>query len=103
MTPQRPLGVFPTFAGAEQVVDRLSDKGFLVEHVRILGNGLRSAGYVIGRLTTNRGAQASAASGAWFGPLFGMFSTGPNWLIVLLGSTAVGTLRWGIPGPRGVR
>ena len=43
MTPQRLLGVFPTFAGAEQVVDRLSGKGFLVEHVRILGNGLRSA------------------------------------------------------------
>lgn len=96
--PQHLLGVFPTYAGAEEVVDRLSDKGFLVEHMRIVGNGLRSVEYVTGRMTTRRAAQAGAASGAWFGMLFGllfgMFSTGTSWLVVLLASTTVGAA-WG--------
>lgn len=96
--PQHLLGEFPTYAGAEQVVDRLSDNGFPVEHARIVGTGLRSVEYVTGRLTTGRAASAGAASGAWFGLLLGfligLFSDGSAWLGVLLGSTAIGAV-WG--------
>lgn len=96
--PQHLLGQFPTYAGAERVVDKLSDSGFPVEHVRIVGNGLRTVEYVTGRMTTGRAALAGAASGAWFGLLFGLliglFTTGPAWFGVLVGSTLIGAF-WG--------
>lgn len=34
--PQHVLATFPTYIGAEQLVDRLSDQGFPVEHARII-------------------------------------------------------------------
>ncbi|HSP36176.1 MAG TPA: general stress protein [Frankiaceae bacterium] len=96
--PQHLLGSFPTYAGAEQLVERLSERGFPVEHSRIVGNGLRTVEYVTGRMTDGRAALAGSASGAWFGLLFGLllglFSNGSAWLIVLVGSTAIGAL-WG--------
>jgi len=96
--PQHLLAEFPTYAGAEQLVDKLSDKGFPVEHVRIVGTGLRTVEQVTGRLTTGRAALAGAASGAWFGVLIGLllglFTTGPAILGILLGAAALGAV-WG--------
>ncbi|MBA3744610.1 general stress protein [Sporichthya sp.] len=93
------LGEFPTYAGAEEVIDRLSDNGFPVEHSRIVGNGLHTMEYVTGRLTSKGAALAGAATGAWFGLfiglLLGMFSTGSAWLAVLFGSSALGALWMG--------
>jgi hypothetical protein len=92
--PQRLLGEFPTYAGAEQLVDQLSDKGFAVEHCRIVGSGLRSVEYVTGRLNRAQAAVAGASSGAWFGLLIGlllgMFSDSSSWLAVVLVSTGLG-------------
>ena len=100
--PQRLLGEFGTYAGAEQVIDRLSDDGFPVEHSRIVGNNLRSVEQVTGRLTSTQAALAGAATGAWLGLLFGllvgMFSTGSTWLGVLVGSTAMGAVWMGLFG-----
>src|SRR3978361_760735 len=97
-SPQHLLASFPTYAGAEQVVDQLSDRGFPVEHTRIVGNGLRTVEYVTGRITSNRAAVAGSASGAWFGLFFGLllglFSNGSAWFLVRIGSTAIGAL-WG--------
>lgn len=95
---QHLLGHFPTYAGAEQLVDLLSDSGFPVERSRIVGTGLRTVEYVTGRLTTTQAAQAGAASGAWFGLLIGlllgMFSDGSTFLVTLLGCALLGAL-WG--------
>ena len=92
------LGEFPTYAGAEGLVDALSDKGFPVEHLRIVGNGLRTVEHVTGRLTTGRSALAGAASGAWFGLLIGLllglFVEGNGWLSLLLVGAALGAV-WG--------
>jgi hypothetical protein len=92
------LASFPTYAGAEQVVDRLADSGFPVEHSRIVGNGLRTVEYVTGRVTSKGAAMAGSASGAWFGLFFGLllglFSNGSAWFVVLVGSTVIGAL-WG--------
>jgi len=92
--PQHLLGRFPTYAGAERLVDQLSDRGFPVVHLRIVGNGLRTVEHVTGRMTAGRAAAAGAASGAWFGLLFGLllglFSPDSAWLSVLLGSTLIG-------------
>ena len=92
------LGQFPTYAGAERLVDTLSDKGFPVQHLRIVGHGLRTVEHVTGRLTTGRAALAGAVGGAWFGVLvgllLGLFVDGSSWLNLLLVGAALGAV-WG--------
>ena len=101
-TPQHQLAAFPTYAGAESLVDTLSDRGFPVEHVRIVGNGLRSVEYVTGRLTNGRAALAGAASGAWLGLLVGLllsaFSDDSSGFGVVLGSAVFGALWFALFG-----
>ncbi len=100
--PQHLLATFPTYAGAEQLVDKLSDNAFPVEHVRIVGNGLRSVEYVTGRLTSGRAALAGAATGAWIGLLIGilinLFSAGSTSFANVLGSVIIGAFWWALFG-----
>ncbi|MGH8959073.1 MAG: general stress protein [Acidimicrobiia bacterium] len=95
---QERLASFATYAEAQRLVDRMSDEGFPVERVRIVGQGVRSIEQVTGRLTKGRAALAGAASGAWLGLLigllFGIFAVGPFWLWAMLISAALGAL-WG--------
>lgn len=99
-TPDGPrvLAQFTSYPDAQRLVDRLSDDGFPVEHVRIVGNGIHSVEQVTGRLTKGRAALAGAASGAWFGLfiglLFALFAIGLGWLTIVLGTTLFGAL-WG--------
>ncbi len=92
------LGEFRDYAQAQQLVDRLSDAGFPIAHVRIVGTGIHTVEQVTGRLTKGSAALAGAASGAWLGLfiglLFGLFTVGPAWLTVLLGSVLIGVF-WG--------
>lgn len=94
----RTLREFDTYEEAQQLVDRLSDVGFPVERVRIVGTGIRSVEQVTGRMTKGRAAAAGAAAGAWFGLLIGLlvgvFTIGPAWLPLLLGSLVIGAF-WG--------
>lgn len=57
-----------------------------VEHVRIVGDGVRTVENVTGRMTKGKAALTGAASGAWFGALIGLlfalFAVGPLWLWV---------------------
>ena len=53
----------PDLRGGPAPVDRLSDDGFPVEHVRIVGTGLHSVEQVTGRLTKGRAALGGAAAG----------------------------------------
>lgn len=96
--PTATLREFPTYEEAQALVDRLSDVGFPVERVRIVGTGIHSVEQVTGRLTKARAAGAGAATGAWFGLLIGLlfavFAIGPAGLAVLVSSLVVGTL-WG--------
>ena len=100
--PQRQVAMTPTYAGAEEIVDRLADRGFPVEHCRIVGNDLRSVEYVTGRLTRGQAALAGASSGAWFGMLIGLllglFTHDSAWFAVVAGSTAIGAAWMGIFG-----
>ncbi|HZC73267.1 MAG TPA: general stress protein [Jatrophihabitans sp.] len=88
---------YDDYADAQRAVDRLSDGGFPVEHLDIIGSDLRLVERVTGRLTKGRAAAAGAASGAWFGLLIGlllaMFATGP-WLGLLVAGAALGAT-WG--------
>lgn len=67
------IATFSDYADAQQVVDRLSDLQFPVEHAVIVGADLRMVEQVLGRLTMWRAALGGAASGAWFGLLIGVF------------------------------
>ena len=63
-------------------MDWLSDQGFAVERLAIVGKGLRSVEQVAGRMTAGRGALIGAGQGsligAFFALLFGIFFTGPD-------------------------
>ncbi len=96
--PQHLVASFPSYADAQDLVDRMSDEGFPVEHVRIIGDNVRTVEQVTGRMTRGKAAMAGAASGAWFGLLIGLllglFAVGPGWLWLVLVSLLFGTV-WG--------
>jgi len=68
-----------SYEAAERAVDWLSDQSFPVEHVRIVGTGLRYVEQVSGRLTTGRAALVGIGQGAtlglFWGLLFSLFFT----------------------------
>lgn len=66
------LGSYAQYEQAQAVVDHLSDSGFPVETVTIVGADLRLVEQVTGRLTRGKAALAGAASTAWLGLLFGL-------------------------------
>ena len=67
------LGSYPDYTQAQAVVDHLSDHGFPVETVSIVGADLRLVERVTGRLTRGKAAAAGALSTGWLGVLFGLF------------------------------
>lgn len=99
-TNQRVVASFDNYAAAQDLVDRMSDGGFPVEHVRIVGDDLRTVERVTGRMTTGKAALAGASGGAWIGALIGLlfllFAVGPflMWIWVLVLPIIFGAL-WG--------
>src|ERR687884_697915 len=89
---------YDDYESAQRAVDRLSDDGFPVEHLDIVGSDLRLVERVTGRLTKGRAAAAGAASGAWtgllVGLLLGLFVNSISWLGVVLTAIALGAV-WG--------
>jgi hypothetical protein len=87
---------FATYPEAQEAVDRLSDAGFPVEHVDIVGSDLRLVEHVTGRVTRGRAAMYGAGIGAWwglfFGLLVGLFTTGPEWVGLVLGGLLIGAV-----------
>ncbi len=87
---------FATYPEAQKAVDRLSDAGFPVEHVDIVGSDLRLVEHVTGRLTSGRAAMYGAGIGAWwglfFGLLVGLFTTGPEWVGLVIGGLLIGAV-----------
>lgn len=83
---------------AQSIVDGLSDAGFPVNKVRIVGTGLRTVEQVLTRMTTGKAAGYGALSGVWFGLLIGLLFaiiTPPfGWLWMLLIAIGTGAL-WG--------
>jgi hypothetical protein len=76
---RRTVKAVDTYDEAEHAVDLLSDAGFPVEHVTIVGSGLRYVEQVTKRMTTGKATLAGATSGAllgiFWGLLFGLFFT----------------------------
>jgi hypothetical protein len=89
---------FDDYETAQRAVDRLSDDGFPVEKLDVVGSDLRLVERVTGRLTTGRAASAGALSGLWagllFGILLGLFTSGHSFLAVAATGAALGVI-WG--------
>ena len=92
------VATFEDYESAQQAVDRLSDDGFPVEKIDIVGSGLRLVERVTGRLTRARAASAGALSGLWIGlllgVLLGLFTTGHPFIAVAATGAALGAA-WG--------
>lgn len=103
--PYRPHGLvvasYSTYLDAQVAVDHLSDRGFPVKQVAIVGSDLRLVEQVTGRLTRGRAVVATTASGAWFGLfvglLIGLFAgdgTFGAWAEIVLAAAVIGAI-WG--------
>ena len=90
----RTVASFADYPSAQTAVDRLSDDGFPVEHVVIVGQGLRSVEHVTGR----RGFLQAAGSGAASGALLGAFLGGLFGLLTFFEplTSAVVLALWGL-------
>lgn len=90
------LGVHDHYADAQKAVDFLSDEGFPVQNVLIVGTDLKQVERVTGRLTTPRVLLAGSASGAWLGLLVGLllgiFVQGNAYFVTVLTGIALGML-----------
>jgi len=75
---RRPIATYDSYREAERAVDYLSDNGFPVRQVAIIGSDLKLVEQVVGRLNYGGAALRGAASGAFagllIGWLFGIFS-----------------------------
>ena len=63
---------YGSYADAQRAVDFLSDRGFPVERVAIVAEGLRLVEQVTGRLTYARAAASGALNGLFVGGFFGL-------------------------------
>ena len=92
------VATYDSYEKAQRAVDYLSDNGFPVESTQIVGSDLHLVEQVTGRVTTASATLAGAGSGAWFGLfiglLVGLFTTGPEWLGLVLGGLLIGAV-WG--------
>jgi heat induced stress protein YflT len=82
---------FDTYLGAQRAVDFLSDEGFPVENLWIVGSDLKQVEKVTGRLNSWKAALAGAGSLAWVGLFVGIIvslfanSTSAVFLIIISG------------------
>jgi hypothetical protein len=83
-----PVGHYDSYAAAQRAVDYLSDHGFPVQHLTIVGRDLRLVERVVGRMTTARaarlGALGGAAWGLFVGALIMIFAAGEDGTVILL-------------------
>src|SRR5262245_23483075 len=69
---RRTIASFDRYEDAQDLVDRLSDRGFPVERVSIIGSDLRLVEQVTGLLEAARAMLMGVGSGAFLGLLFGL-------------------------------
>ena len=67
------LTSYDDYVSAQKAVDTLSDEGFPVQNVAIVGVDVRIVESVLGRLTWGRAATSGMFTGAWFGMAIGLF------------------------------
>jgi hypothetical protein len=83
------LARFSTYPEAQHLVDQLSDDGFDVATLAIIGTDLKTVEQVTGRVTTGRAALLGAGAGAWWGLFVGL-------LLSLFSTSILGPLLVGL-------
>lgn len=84
------LTSFHSHDAAQHAVDVLARHNFPVEHVTIVGTGLKLQEQVLGRWTLGRALLAGAGTGGWIGLLIGLvFSIVTPWVWWSIGSGIV--------------
>jgi hypothetical protein len=78
------IATFDNYADAERAVDYLSDRGFEVNRVAIVGRDLEYVEQVLGRLNYGGAALRGAGSGALVGALIGWIFGLLNWIDPLI-------------------
>ncbi len=73
--PRRAVASYDDYVEAKRAVDYLSDHGFPVERVAIVGHGLRYVEQVQERVTAGRAALVGAVQGAMLGVIFGAIAS----------------------------
>ncbi|WP_234416096.1 MULTISPECIES: general stress protein [unclassified Actinomyces] len=90
---------FATYAEAQHAVDSLSDAGFPVQHLAIIGTDLRQVERITGRMSWGRALANGAMSGLWIGLFFAamMLLLGPSegTSTVLIAAIIMGVI-WGM-------
>ncbi|GAA4507655.1 hypothetical protein GCM10023191_066370 [Actinoallomurus oryzae] len=66
------LVTYGSHEAAQHIVDVLAEQKFPVEHVEIVGTGLRLQEAVLGRLTLGRTLASGAVTGGWIGLMVGV-------------------------------
>jgi len=82
-----PVGSYGRYETAQEAVDHLSDQGFPVEHLTIVGKDLTQVERVTGRWDSNKAMRAGGLSGAFWGLLLGLLFllfTGGGYLVLLV-------------------
>jgi hypothetical protein len=95
------LGSYSSYDAAQHAVDILARHDFRVEHVTIVGTGLRLEEKVIGRWSLGRALFTGAGTGGWIGLLIGLvlwiFAPRAPWVVgpaIVLG--AIFGVVWGV-------
>lgn len=92
------LESYRSYDAVERAIDHLSDEGFPVEYLRVVGQGVTTVEHIEGRMTNGKAAVNGAGVGVWTGLLFGLllslFLPAPNMAAVLLAGAAFGAV-WG--------
>lgn len=90
---------FASYVEAQAAVDALSDNGFPVQYLAIIGTDLRQVENITGRMSWGRAVASGAASGLWLGVLIGammsLLGTTPAGGVGFLAAVLLGVV-WGI-------
>jgi hypothetical protein len=92
---RRPIAAYESYREAERAVDYLSDNGFPVQRVAIVGSDLKLVEQVVGRLNYGGAALRGAASGAFAGLLIGWLFGLFNWSVLATFALALYGLLFG--------
>jgi uncharacterized membrane protein len=66
------VAVYPDHESAEEAVKILSEAGFSLKHISIMGRDFQATETPVGFVTTGDIASQGAATGAWAGGIFGL-------------------------------
>lgn len=91
------LGTYGSHEAAQHIVDVMAQRRFPVEHVSIVGTGLKLQEAVLGRMTLGRALASGALTGGWIGLLVGLvFLIVSPWAVISVISAIVIGIVFGV-------